>query len=96
MTTYHELKTWPDVFEEMWKGNKRHEWRKNDRDYQLGDMLILREWEPRLVDDDEIVDGHYTGRRIFALVTFINKGPEWGIPEGFAVMSVEIVTKRAA
>jgi len=42
----HKLKTWPNYFEMMEKGIKTFEIRKNDRHYQTGDMLILKEYCP--------------------------------------------------
>ena len=40
----HELKTLPEYFEQVWNGNKRFELRKNDRDFQENDILILKEY----------------------------------------------------
>ena len=40
----HELKTWPKFFAGLVSGNKTAEVRKNDRDFQPGDILVLREW----------------------------------------------------
>lgn len=40
----HELKILPDFFEAVTSGRKQFEIRKNDRDYRVGDQLILREW----------------------------------------------------
>lgn len=40
----HELKILPQYFNSVIRGDKRAELRKNDRDYQVGDVLILREW----------------------------------------------------
>jgi site-specific DNA-cytosine methylase len=42
----HELKTWPSYFEAILRGEKRHECRLNDRDFAVGDVLVLREWDP--------------------------------------------------
>lgn len=40
----HELKILPQYFEEVLKGNKTFEIRKNDRDFKIRDILILKEW----------------------------------------------------
>jgi hypothetical protein len=75
----HAIKTWPSVFNAMWRGEKTFEYRKNDRGYALGDTLTLEEW------DDE--DG-YTGRKIRATITYMLHG-DFGIPDGYCVMQVK-------
>lgn len=82
----HYLKTWPDVFEETWAGRKVHEWRRDDRGFELGDRVVLEEFEP--------AGERYLGRKITAEITFISRGPEWGIPEGFAVFSLRVIAKE--
>ena len=42
----HELKTWPNEFQAIWDGKKAFEVRPNDRNYQVQDSLLLREWVP--------------------------------------------------
>jgi hypothetical protein len=39
----HELKTDPYVFEEVFKDNKTFEIRYNDRNFEVNDILILKE-----------------------------------------------------
>ena len=75
----HNLKSWPDAFEPMWEGRKRHEYRVNDRDFNEGDELVLQEWEQG--------EGVYTGRSMRTKVTYMSVGPSWEIPEGYCVMS---------
>jgi len=55
----HELKTWPEYFEEILTGKKTFEVRKNDRDYKVGDTLILKEFKLIGIDDKL----NYTGRQ---------------------------------
>jgi hypothetical protein len=57
----HELKTYPKYFQETIEGNKPFEIRKNDRNFQVGDVLILKEW-------DNI---KYSGREIGAVVRYV-------------------------
>ena len=45
MTT-HYLKCWPVYFGLVLSGAKQFELRKNDRNYQVGDVLILCEYDP--------------------------------------------------
>jgi hypothetical protein len=38
----HELKTDPEAFDAVASGAKTFELRRNDRDYQVGDVLVLK------------------------------------------------------
>lgn len=42
----HALKIWPAAYEAALSGAKTFELRLNDRDYQVGDVLELNEWDP--------------------------------------------------
>lgn len=46
----HELKIWPQYFCRVKDGSKTFEVRKNDRGFQPGDEVNLREWDPQLVE----------------------------------------------
>lgn len=56
----HELKIWPQYFEAVTDGRKTFEVRVNDRGYQAGDTVILREWKP----DEVRSPSHYTGNSV--------------------------------
>ena len=83
--TDHELKTWPEYFEAVWDGRKAFEIRKNDRNFQVGDWLILREWGP-------ITD--YSGREIYAEVTYVLPGGKFGIEPGLCVLSIIVKGRK--
>lgn len=59
----HDLKTWPEFFEAVEDGRKTFEVRVNDRDYQVGDGLLLREWSPETKD--------YSGRAVTRIVSYL-------------------------
>jgi len=84
--TVHTLKTWPDIYKLMVDGVKTFDYRKNDRDFQVGDTLRLREYIPGRRDA-----GRFTGRTLYVKVTYILKDapPAFGLPEGFCVMQTE-------
>ena len=42
----HKLKTWPEYFDAVALGRKTFEVRKKDRDYRVGDMLVLQKYDP--------------------------------------------------
>ena len=81
----HELRTWPNAYALMVTGAKTLEYRRDDRGFQAGDLLRLREYDP---DTDT-----YSGREMTVKVTDVQRGPDWGIPVGYAVMSVKTPTE---
>jgi hypothetical protein len=46
MTTTHELKCLPVFYDAVVAGTKEFEVRKNDRNFQPGDTVILKEYNP--------------------------------------------------
>lgn len=77
----HELKTWPEYFEKVKSGEKRFELRKDDRDYNEGDFLLLREYKNEL-------EG-YTGRSFSVQVIYILRNAErFGLMNGYCLMSI--------
>lgn len=83
----HELKTWSKYYQAVLDGRKRFELRKDDRDYKVGDILELREWEPDRLDDSA---GAYTGRISRQKIAFLMEDPtgSWLQP-GVVCMSLE-------
>jgi hypothetical protein len=78
----HELKIWPQYFQPLIEGVKRFELRKADREYRVGDELLLREF----VDGA----GEYTGRSAECRITYILGGP-MAIP-GMCLMSIKLLS----
>lgn len=76
----HDLKTWCEPFSRVRSGAKVHEIRKNDRQYMIGDTLLLREWDH--------TTSAYTGEVERRIVTWISYGGAWGLPEDLCVMSI--------
>jgi len=62
----HSLKCWPEFFEAMLKGEKTFDIRLNDRDFQVGDTVKMREYDP---DTKE-----YTGRGMDFNIVYITDG----------------------
>ena len=76
----HELKIWEAYFREVKKGNKTFEVRLNDRNFQVGDFLLLKEYDPDL----EI----YSGSEILCKVTYILDSPIY-LKSGYIIMAIK-------
>ena len=78
---FHELKTHPEYFESIWNREKLFEVRKDDRNYQVGDNLKLREYDP--------FSSNFSTREIYANIAYKLEGGQFGIEEGFCVLSLQ-------
>jgi hypothetical protein len=89
----HELKCWPEAFEPMLMERKNFEFRKNDRDFRIGDILHLREWSPFNDYDRHLrpYSGDYTGRDMYVRVSWILESG-FGLPERYCIMSTVKIT----
>jgi ribosomal protein S17 len=81
-------KCWPELFEKVLKGEKNFDLRLADFDCRPGDILVLREWDPKAKS--------YTGRVIEKEVTFVLKTKDLNVwpneeirKKGFIVMSLK-------
>ena len=86
----HELKCWPEPFQAVIDGRKRHEWRLDNRGYAVGDTLLLHEFDPHA---NYVLAPEY--RTIEVTVTYISRG-QFGIPENYVVMSIQPKESRDA
>lgn len=59
----HELKCWPAEFAAVRSGDKPFELRRHDREFRVGDTLLLREWDPRTET--------YSGSAVLRRVTWV-------------------------
>lgn len=85
----HELKTDSPVFQEVVKGKKTFEIRKDDRGFVSGDFLLLKE---TLYTGQEMKEGKplsYTGQSKFVRVKHKLGGGIYGLAEGWCILSIE-------
>ncbi|CAG4703819.1 MULTISPECIES: DUF3850 domain-containing protein [Enterococcus] len=73
----HELKIKPEYFKAVESGMKKFEIRKNDRDYNLHDLLILQEYK----------NGKFTGNKCSVIVTYIT---DYAQKADFVVLGIEL------
>lgn len=86
----HILKCRMPYFEEVASGRKKFEARKNDRGFQVGDVLHLRE----VTIQSDAIGYVETGRSKHVRVTYILSGLDtkaYGVSDEFVVMSIEDV-----
>jgi hypothetical protein len=76
----HELKIWPQFYSAILDSSKTFEARKDDRGFKVGDRLRLREYDP--------ATGKYTSRELCVYVTHILRDPEFGVKNGWCIMSI--------
>lgn len=79
----HDLKCWPPFFEAILAGDKTFELRRNDRNFKVGDVLLLREWDP--------TTEAYTGRGTYRHVTYMVDGVGPWLHPGHCCMAIEKV-----
>lgn len=93
----HELKTWPEPFARIDAGVKTYEVRKSDRDFQVGDTLRLREWDPKPGPSRLVTPASgppprgYTGNELYVRVVHITMPGQWGLPADVCVMGIELI-----
>lgn len=69
----------PEYFSAILSEQKTFELRKDEDDIQVGDLLVLREW-----------DGEkYTGRAINAYAMYVlRNAPQYGLMEGYCIIGI--------
>lgn len=83
-----EKKVWPEYFNRIIEGKKNFELRLADFDCEEGDILVLKEWNPKTKE--------YSGKQIEKKVTYVAKTKNmtfWSKEEidkfGFQIISFE-------
>lgn len=66
----------PEYFEAVQENRKKFELRKDEDNIQVGDEIMLEEW-----------DGEYTGRYTNRKVTYVLRNvPEYGLNDGYCII----------
>jgi ParB family chromosome partitioning protein len=74
----HDLKCEEEEFDKTVEGVKTFEFRLNDRDFKVNDVLRLHK-----IDKNKI----YTGNIFNCKVMYILYGPKFGVPDKYCVMA---------
>lgn len=76
----HYLKIKAEYYTDVEIGLKTFELRKNDRDFQVGDILMLIKLDGK---------GNETDQVIKKKITYILKGcPQYGLKDGYAILGI--------
>ena len=80
----HLLKTWPEYYDQVAKGNKKFELRKDDRPFKVGDNIVLQEY---IMDGD---NSRYTGAVLYRRIRYILRDAEgFGLKKGYCILGLD-------
>lgn len=79
MRKIHFVKTWTGYFDDVDSGKKTWELRINDRNYQVGDLVVLMRYDIKLKT--------YTGHMIEIEITYLYEGNQFGLIDGWCIFS---------
>lgn len=85
----HNVKSWSHFFDAIVAGNKTHDLRKMDRDFRIGDHVILERYDN--------INGVYTGEKATVEVTYITseKTPcafsSSVLDKGYCILSIKLI-----
>ena len=80
----HKLKIDTQFFNDVWECKKTAEMRKYDRNFNVGDRLILCEY----------INKKFTGNRVYCDITHILVGTQYGIIDGFCMLSFKLILRK--
>ena len=79
----HVLKIYPQYFEDIERGLKTFEVRFNDRNYRVGDLLLLREFDP--------AGEEYSGCILICKVIYILSDHSY-VRDGFCILGFDLIS----
>lgn len=92
MRVIHELKSWPEFFRQIISGARTHELRMDDRNFNIGDVLWLREFVPE--------SDAYTGSECDAEITSLTSADVpcavsvEALDPRFCILSIRVMAVR--
>lgn len=79
--THHALKCESKYFQLVLRGKKKFEVRKNDRNYKVGDTIVLSE-----VKDGELT-GHHIGKFSINYIIKDSEAAKYGLRKGYCIFN---------
>jgi hypothetical protein len=92
MHNAHHLKSWPQYFRPIKEGKRTHELRRNDRNFEVGDFILLEEFDP--------VTQKYTGDRCKVEITSMTSTSQpcamssEALDPAFCILSIRRVAEK--
>jgi hypothetical protein len=86
----HRLKSRPEFFAPMVRGEKTHDMRRDDRGFRIGDEVVL-------LEHDHLLD-RFSGRQLRGRITYITDAQNpcalsgEGLTSGFCILSLRFST----
>lgn len=92
----HKLKIKEEYYEQVVAGKKTFELRKNDRDYQVGDLIQFTKIE-RVSTGDFVVpfcDKETPTEELFQITYVLKDVPQYGLDKDFCILAIKQVEIR--
>lgn len=82
----HILKIKEEYFKEVLRGNKTFELRKNDRDYQVGDLIHFLS-----VNGENLIIGNpaYNEKLVFQITYILKDVAEYGLDKDYCILGIK-------
>ena len=82
----HELKIKHEYLIEVDRGRKTFELRKNDRDYQVGDLIHFVD-----IDGNNHIIGNppYNKKLVFQITYILKDVPEYGLDKDYCILAIK-------
>jgi hypothetical protein len=78
----HNLKSWPESYRAVLSGRKLFEIRRDDRDFQPGDVVNLLEYDPRPAHEGAGAAARgFTGQKALYFIGYVERSP--ALPDGW-------------
>lgn len=82
----HELKIKHEYLVEVDRGRKTFELRKNDRDYQVGDLIHFIDIKQDINGDCDI---YIDGNDLYKITYILKDVPEYGLDKDYCILGIK-------
>ena len=78
----------PHYYRDVAYGDKTFEIRKDEDNVQVGDFILLREYN----DDLSSITFGYTGKQLSCIVSYVLRNvPEYGLKAGYCIIGLKVL-----